>query len=43
MAQRGKKYSGDLFARKWGTTDGFFQIFLSHLSGDEASRDRQAL
>lgn len=24
--QRGKKYSGDLYARKHGTTDGFFQI-----------------
>ena len=24
--QRGKKYSGDLYARKWGTVDGFFQI-----------------
>ncbi|MGP4950704.1 hypothetical protein ACTXGO_00825 [Psychrobacter sp. T6-1] len=26
MAQRGKKYSGDLFARKWGSMDGFVMI-----------------
>lgn len=26
MAQRGKKYSGDLFARKWGTADGFIMV-----------------
>lgn len=26
MAQRGKKYSGNLYARKWNTLDGFFKI-----------------
>ncbi len=26
MAQRGKKYSGDLYARKWGTADGFIMV-----------------
>ncbi|MDN5619087.1 MAG: hypothetical protein L0G63_01205 [Psychrobacter sp.] len=26
MAQRGKKYSGDLYARKWGTNDGFLMV-----------------
>lgn len=26
MAQRGKKYSGNLYARKWNTPDGFFKI-----------------
>lgn len=26
MAQRGKKYSGDLYARKHGTTDGFLMV-----------------
>lgn len=26
MAQRGKKYSGDLYARKWGSNDGFLKI-----------------